>query len=191
APEPAEEPQHLKITTSEYWLSGRDFVQLDPLRITAVGRVDPFVCLQFTIGYVQWAYVLTVRVWFFHRHKITVANVWSGALNVGIRIISSNMRLQDECRNLACAIERHIHHTIGIMVWGAIAHGSTFPLHVVRGTMTAVRYVSEVLRPIVVPYVRGIEGGVFQQDNARPQIARTSLIFLEKQHIEVLPWPPQ
>ncbi|RZB39404.1 hypothetical protein BDFB_012490 [Asbolus verrucosus] len=68
--------------------------------------------------------------------------------------------------NLACAIVRHIHHTIGIMVWGAITHGSRSPLHVVRGTMTAVRYVNEVLRPIVVPYVRGIEDSFSTKQNS-------------------------
>ncbi|RZC37088.1 hypothetical protein BDFB_008790 [Asbolus verrucosus] len=94
-------------------------------------------------------------------------------------------RLQGECRNLACAIERLVHHTIGITVWRAIAHGST-SLHVVRGTMTTARYVNEVLRPIVLPHVRDIEDGVFQQDNARPHIARASLTLLEEQHMEVL-----
>ncbi|RZC38303.1 hypothetical protein BDFB_014153, partial [Asbolus verrucosus] len=129
APEPAEEPQHQKITSSEYWLSERDSVQFDPLKIS-----------EFTIGYVQWAYVFTVRVWFFHRHKIMVANVWSGALNVGIGIISSDMRLQSERGNLAFAIERHVHHTIGIMVWCTLAYGSISPLHLVRGIIIAVRY---------------------------------------------------
>ncbi|RZC38874.1 hypothetical protein BDFB_014791 [Asbolus verrucosus] len=105
-----------------------------------------------------------------------VANVWSGALNVGIGIISSDMRLQSERGNLAFAIERHVHHTIGIMVWCTLAYGSTSPLHLVRGIIIA---------------VRSMEDGVFQQDNARPYIAPASLTFLKQQHIEVLPWPPR
>ncbi|RZC33220.1 hypothetical protein BDFB_014197, partial [Asbolus verrucosus] len=137
---PAEEPQHQKITSLKYWLSGRDALQLDLLRIIPI-----------LFGGPRWA------------------------------ADSGNYR------NLACVIERHVHHTTGIVVWGAITHGSTFPLHMVRSTMTAVKYVNEVLRPTLVPYVRNIEDGVFQQNNARPHIARASLTFLEEQHIEVLP----
>ena len=100
-------------------------------------------------------------------------------------------RRRGERRHLAFAVERHVHRTIGLMVWGAIAFGSKSPLIVIRGTMTAVRYVDVVLRPVVLPYVRGIEEGVFQQDNARPHIARTSMRFLEEERIPTLPWPPR
>jgi hypothetical protein len=46
---------------------------------------------------------------------------------------------------------------------------------------------NEVLGSIVVPYVKSIEEGIFQQDNARSHIARASLAFLEEEEIELLP----
>lgn len=47
--------------------------------------------------------------------------------------------------------ERHVHHTVGIMVWGAITYGSRSPLVFIRGNMTAVRYIQEVVEPHVLP----------------------------------------
>lgn len=100
-------------------------------------------------------------------------------------------RMRGERRRLDLAIERHVHRTLGVMVWGAIAFGSRSRLLFIRGNMTAERYVNDVLQPIVVPYVRSIEDGIFQQDNARPHIARVSRQFLELENIRVLPWPPR
>lgn len=72
-----------------------------------------------------------------------------------------------------------------------VAFGSRSRLLFIRGNMTAERYVNDVLQPNVVPYVRSIEDGIFQQDNARPHIARVSRQFLELENIRVLPWPPR
>ncbi|KAL1513575.1 hypothetical protein ABEB36_002970 [Hypothenemus hampei] len=78
-----------------------------------------------------------------------------------------------------------------VFVWevttGAIAFGTRNTLLVIRGNMIGQRYV-EVLRPAVVPYIGGIDEGIVQQDNARPQIARASLRFLQDEHISLLPW---
>ncbi|UYV68828.1 hypothetical protein LAZ67_6001129 [Cordylochernes scorpioides] len=57
-----------------------------------------------------------------------------------------------------------------------------------RGTMTAQRYVDDVLRPVTLPYLQGVPNALYQQDNARPHTARISQQAL--QDVQMLPWPP-
>ncbi|UYV67567.1 hypothetical protein LAZ67_5001239 [Cordylochernes scorpioides] len=56
------------------------------------------------------------------------------------------------------------------------------------GTMTAQRYVDDVLRPVILPYLQGVPNALYQQDNARPHTARISQQAL--QDVQMLPWPP-
>ncbi|UYV70054.1 hypothetical protein LAZ67_7001638 [Cordylochernes scorpioides] len=56
------------------------------------------------------------------------------------------------------------------------------------GTMTAQRYVDDVLRPVTLPYLQGVPNALYQQDNARPPTARISQQAL--QDVQMLPWPP-
>ncbi|UYV63926.1 K02A2.6-like [Cordylochernes scorpioides] len=55
-------------------------------------------------------------------------------------------------------------------------------------TMTAQRYVDDVLRPVTLPYLQGVPNALYQQDNARPHTARISQQAL--QDVQMLPWPP-
>ncbi|GFT64870.1 transposable element Tcb1 transposase [Trichonephila clavipes] len=47
-------------------------------------------------------------------------------------------------------------------------------------------YISEVLEPVVLPYIQGL--AIFQQDNARPHVARIFQRFFINHQIELLPW---
>ncbi|GFV52714.1 uncharacterized protein TNCV_2873851 [Trichonephila clavipes] len=58
------------------------------------------------------------------------------------------------------------------MVCGAIAYDSLSTLIVMRGTLTGQRYVDDILRPHVGPFLNGLPRAIFQQDNARPHTAR-------------------
>ncbi|GFY33889.1 transposable element Tcb2 transposase [Trichonephila clavipes] len=60
-------------------------------------------------------------------------------------------------------------------------------LIVMRGTLTGQRYVDDILRPHVGPFLNGLPGAIFQQDNARPHTARVAQDFLR--HFQTLPWP--
>ncbi|GFV66370.1 transposable element Tcb1 transposase [Trichonephila clavipes] len=73
------------------------------------------------------------------------------------------------------------------MVWGAIAYDSRSTLIVMRGTLTGQRYVGDILRPHVGPFLNGLPGAIFQQDNARPHTVRVAQDFLR--HFNNLPWP--
>ncbi|GFV24998.1 DDE_3 domain-containing protein [Trichonephila clavipes] len=56
-----------------------------------------------------------------------------------------------------------------------------------RGTLTGQRCADDILRPHVGPFLNGLLGAIFQQDNARPHTARVAQNFLR--HFQTLPWP--
>ncbi|UYV82610.1 hypothetical protein LAZ67_22000130, partial [Cordylochernes scorpioides] len=97
-------------------------------------------------------------------------------------------RRRGERSNPAAIVERPTVRQRGIMVWGAIAYDSRSPLLRIQGTMTAQRYVDDVLRPVTLPYLHGVPNALYQQDNARPHTARISQQAL--QDVQMLPWPP-
>ncbi|GFV85180.1 uncharacterized protein TNCV_4172331 [Trichonephila clavipes] len=70
---------------------------------------------------------------------------------------------------------------------GAIAYDSRSTLIVMRGTLTGQRYVDDILRSHVGPFLNGLPGAIFQQDNARPHRARVAQDFLH--HFPTVPWP--
>ncbi|GFV18260.1 transposable element Tcb1 transposase [Trichonephila clavipes] len=82
---------------------------------------------------------------------------------------------------------RHTARIAGVMVWVAIAYGSWSTLIVMRGTLTGQRYVDDILRHNVGPFLNGLSGAIFQQDNARPHTAKVAQDFLR--HFQTLPWP--
>ena len=54
------------------------------------------------------------------------------------------------------------------MVWAAVTMNRRTPLHFIAGNLNAQRYVDEVMRPVVLPFLRQIgQGAVFQDNNAR------------------------
>ncbi|GFU12989.1 uncharacterized protein TNCV_1457171 [Trichonephila clavipes] len=70
---------------------------------------------------------------------------------------------------------------------GIIAYDSRFTLIVMRGALTGQRYVDDILRTHVGPFLNGLPGAIFQQDNARLHTAIFALDFLR--HFQTLPWP--
>ena len=89
----------------------------------------------------------------------------------------------DPAFTIAC----HTTRQAGVMVWGAISLDSGTPLVVITGTLTEQRYVDDILRPVLLPFLLQYPGLTFQQDNARPHTARVALNCL--QACPTLPWP--
>ncbi|GFU65405.1 DDE_3 domain-containing protein [Trichonephila clavipes] len=87
----------------------------------------------------------------------------------------------------AFIVERHTAISQGVTVWGAISWDTRSSLVVLQGTLTARRYVDDILTPIVLPMLSSHPGAIYQQDNARPHTARLSQQCL--QGYDVLPWP--
>ncbi|GFY36596.1 transposable element Tcb1 transposase [Trichonephila clavipes] len=87
----------------------------------------------------------------------------------------------------SCVMHRYIDPAPGIMVWGGIGYHSRSPLVRIAGTLNCQRYMSEVLQPVVLPYLQGLATAIFQQDNARPHVARIIQRFFVNHQIELLP----
>ncbi|GFV58084.1 transposable element Tcb2 transposase [Trichonephila clavipes] len=73
-----------------------------------------------------------------------------------------------------------------VRVWRRPAYDSWSTLIGMRGTLTGQRYVGDILRPHVGPFLNGLPGAIFQQDNARPHTARVAQDFLR--HFQTLLW---
>ncbi|GFU19278.1 transposable element Tcb1 transposase [Trichonephila clavipes] len=86
-------------------------------------------------------------------------------------------------------MHRHTGPVPVIMVWGGIGCHSRTPLVRITGTLNSHRNVSEVLEPVVFPYLEGFVTSIFQQNNARPHVARNVQRFFVNHQIELLPWP--
>ncbi|GFT09384.1 transposable element Tcb1 transposase [Trichonephila clavipes] len=70
-------------------------------------------------------------------------------------------RRPGERYNFPHTVLRHTARTAGVMVWGAIAYDSRSTLIVMRGTLTGQRYVDDILRPHVGPFLNGLPGAIF------------------------------
>ncbi|GFU40677.1 transposable element Tcb1 transposase [Trichonephila clavipes] len=66
----------------------------------------------------------------------------------------------------SCVMHHHIGPAPSIMVWGGIEYHSRTPLVRIAGTLNSQSYISEVLEPVVLPYLQGLPTAIFQQDNA-------------------------
>ncbi|GFV57026.1 transposable element Tcb2 transposase [Trichonephila clavipes] len=85
----------------------------------------------------------------------------------------------------SCVMHHHTGPAPGIMVWGGIGYHTRTPLVRIAGQ----HYISEVLEPVVLPYLQGLATAIFQQDNARPHVACIVQRFFVNHQIELLPWP--
>ncbi|GFV91352.1 transposable element Tcb2 transposase [Trichonephila clavipes] len=72
-----------------------------------------------------------------------------------------------------------------VWVWRHPAYDSQSTLILMRGTLTGQRYVDDILRPHVGPFLNGLPGAIFQQDNALPHTVRVAQDFLR--HFQTLP----
>lgn len=90
----------------------------------------------------------------------------------------------------ACVQQVHPFGGGSVMVWGGICGEQKTDLVILHQTLTAQRYRDQVLQPVVIPFMqRQRQGLLFQQDNARPHTARLTMDFLNRQNIQLLPWP--
>ncbi|KAL0201568.1 hypothetical protein M9458_004755, partial [Cirrhinus mrigala] len=95
-------------------------------------------------------------------------------------------------RSAACNILQHDRFGSGsVMVWGGISLEGRTALHVLaRGSLTAIRYQDEILRPLVRPYAGAVGPGfLLMQDNARPHVAGVCQQFLQDEGIDAMDWP--
>ncbi|GFX61350.1 hypothetical protein TNCV_4893941 [Trichonephila clavipes] len=89
----------------------------------------------------------------------------------------------------SCVMQRHTGPAPGIMVWGGIGYHSRTPLVRIAGTLNSQRCISDVLKPVVLPYLQGLGTAIFQHDNARPHVTRIVQRFFVNHQSKLLPWP--
>ena len=65
---------------------------------------------------------------------------------------------------------------------------TTNTIYFIDGNLKAQRYRDEILRPIIVTFIRR-HHLLFQHNNALPHVARICTQFLEAVNVPVLPWP--
>ncbi|GFW03056.1 transposable element Tcb1 transposase [Trichonephila clavipes] len=86
--------------------------------------------------------------------------------------------------------ESHIclhHHNGRIRVWRQDVEQLRYaPPH---WSCTGQRFISEALEPVVLPYLQGLATAIFQQDSARPHVARIVQRLFVNHQIELLPGP--
>ncbi|GFV81658.1 transposable element Tcb1 transposase [Trichonephila clavipes] len=87
-------------------------------------------------------------------------------------------RPRGERLNPAFALQRHTAPTTCVMVWSVIVYNTRPSLVLIHGTMTAQRYVNDILQSHVLPLIQRLPGAIFQQDNARSHTARVSQDYL-------------
>ncbi|GFX23102.1 transposable element Tcb2 transposase [Trichonephila clavipes] len=74
----------------------------------------------------------------------------------------------------AFALQRHTAPTADVMVWDVITYNTRSALVLIHVTITAQRYVHDILQPHVLPLMPRLPGAIFQQDNVRPHTAMVS-----------------
>ncbi|GFU79111.1 transposable element Tcb1 transposase [Trichonephila clavipes] len=87
----------------------------------------------------------------------------------------------------SCVMHRYNGPAPGIIIWGGIGYYSHTLLVSIASTLKSHRNVSEVLEPVFLPYLSGLATAIFQQDNARPNVARIVQRFFVNHQNELLP----
>ncbi|GFV60949.1 uncharacterized protein TNCV_925631 [Trichonephila clavipes] len=85
--------------------------------------------------------------------------------------ISSLGRLPGKRAGPAFTTVRHTGAQLGVRFRSATSFDSCTPLVFITGTLTAQRYVGDILRTVLIPFLLQYPGLIFQQDNARPHTA--------------------
>jgi len=77
-----------------------------------------------------------------------------------------------------------------VMVWAGITFNRRTKLYVINGNLNSHCYIDEILRPIVMSFLRRIGlRPIYQDDNARPHRGRMINDFVQQNNIVRMDWP--
>ena len=78
-----------------------------------------------------------------------------------------------------------------VMYWGCFSHSGVGPLIKCPTTVTANGY-QELLQHHLIPwmYQKNMDNYIFQQDNAPPHSAKSTIEWAKESNITILEWPP-
>ena len=77
---------------------------------------------------------------------------------------------------------------LGVLWYGIMGRRKT-NLIIVQGNFNAQGYINQDLQPEAVPFLQRHGPAILMHDNARPHVARICRQFLNRNKINVLPWP--
>ena len=108
-----------------------------------------------------------------------IVMVGSGSTDVGMNV------------TLTVAFFSGIVLAVGVPWWSGISYGYRTQLVVTDGNLNAQKYRDRIFAPHVVPLLQNHGGiSVFQQDKARPHVARDNIQFLRNNNIDFIDdWP--
>ena len=88
-----------------------------------------------------------------------------------------------------CLIERDRLGGWSVVVWCDIMGKRKTNLIFVQGNLNAQGYINQILQPEAVPFLQRHGPAILMHDNARPHVARICRQFLNRNNVNVLPWP--
>ena len=98
-------------------------------------------------------------------------------------------RRQGEHFHDACVVENDRFGGGSVMIWGGISLQHKTEVRVIDGNLNAQRYQTEVLAPVVVPFIRTHPHMILMQDNATSHSARATRQYLSANNVQVMDWP--
>ena len=75
------------------------------------------------------------------------------------------------------------------MVWGDIMGRRKTNIIIVQGNLNAQGNMNQILQPEAVHFLQRYGPAILMHDNARPHVARICRQFLNRNNINILPWP--
>ena len=88
-----------------------------------------------------------------------------------------------------CLIERDRFGGGSVIVWGGIMGRRKINLIVVQGNLNAQGYINQILQPEAVTFLQRHGPAILMQYNARPHVTRIWRQLLNRNNVNVLPWP--
>ena len=88
-----------------------------------------------------------------------------------------------------CLIERDRFGDGSVMARGGIMGRRKTNLIVVQGNLNDQGYINQILQPEAVPFLQRHGPTILMHDNARSHVARICRQFLNRNNVNVLPWP--
>ena len=136
--------------------------------------------LQWAQRHFRWGRQQWARVLFSDESKFNLSHH-----DVQIRVF----RRRGECFADNCLIERDRFGGGSVMVWGGIMGKRKTNLIVVQGNLNAQGYINQILQPEAAPFLQRYGPAILMHDNARPHVAMICRQFLNRNNVNVLPWP--
>lgn len=98
-------------------------------------------------------------------------------------------RRRGERYSANCVVQTNQFRGGSIMIFAGVSMHTKTPAIVVRGNLTARRYIQDIVQPVLVPHLAANRGMQLLQDNATCHVARQTMNVLRANNIRVIQFP--